>query len=89
MGRLAGRRCGCPGAFTGQVGTGPAAVLASCTTAIHEGTRLTQLLRGGNIDSWEKNSCRRGKKMAFGCDGRVARLLGASWWRFKHMDPGG
>lgn len=66
MGRLAGRRCGCPGAFTGQVGTGPAAVLASCTTAIHEGTRLTQLLRGGNIDSWEKNSCRRGKKWHLG-----------------------
>lgn len=88
MWRLAGRRCGCPGAFAGQVGTGPAAVLDSCSTAIHQGTRLTQLLRGGNGVTGRKTAA-EGAKMAFGCDGRVARLLGASWWCFRHMDLGG
>lgn len=67
--RLAGRRCGCPCALTGQVGEDPRAVLTSSTTAIHEGTRLTHLLCGGNrghIDTWEKNSCRREKKWLLG-----------------------
>lgn len=30
-----------------------------------------------------------GKKVAFGCEGRVARLLGASCWHFNHVDLGG